>query len=68
MKTCHFNGNDSEIKPYRLCIGNVSKDFILDSSKKKTELKGDTKAFSVHYDSININDILNMHRFLMKET
>ena len=36
--------------------------------RKKTELKGDTKAFSVHYDSIDINDILNMHRFLMKET
>ena len=69
MKTCHFKGNDSEAKPYRLCIGIVLKDFILDSSKKKkTELKGDTKAFSVHYDSININDILNMDRFLMKET
>ena len=32
---CHFKGKDAEIKPYRLCIGNVSKDFKLDSLKKE---------------------------------
>ena len=35
---------------------------------KKPGLKGDVKAFSVDYVPINNIDIIDIHRFLMKET
>ena len=35
--------------------------------KKKTGLKGIVKVFSVNYDPINASNILDIHRFLMKE-
>ena len=66
-KRYEFKAKDSEIKPYPLCSGNNSKGFVLDNIKK-TELKGDIKASSVDYDPINTSDILDIHRFSMKET
>ena len=35
-----FIAKDSEIKPYPLRSGNISKDFTIDNMKKKTVLKG----------------------------
>ena len=35
---------------------------------KKTGLKGVVKFFSVDYNAIDINDILDIHGYLMKET
>ena len=35
---------------------------------RKTGLKGIVKVFSVHYKPIDTNEILDTHRFLMKET
>ena len=61
-----FKAKDSEIKPYSLCLDNISKDFTLDSLKKK-ELKGIVKVFSVNYTPINTSNFLDIHRFLMKE-
>ena len=57
---------DSKIKPYPLCLGNISKDFTV-SNMKKTGLKGSVQVFSLVYAS-DTNDILNIHRFLMKES
>ena len=34
VKICHFKGKDSEIKPYPLFLGNISKDFTLNNIKK----------------------------------
>ena len=38
-KVCQFKAENSEIKNYALCLGNVSKDFIVNNMKKKTGLK-----------------------------
>ena len=39
-KIYQFKAKNSEIKPYSLCLGNISKDFIFDNmKKKKTGLK-----------------------------
>ena len=38
-KVCQFKAEKSEIKNYALCLGNVSKDFIVNNMKKKTGLK-----------------------------
>ena len=58
---------DSEIKPYILCLRNISKDFIIDNMKKKG-LKGSVKVFSVDYNVINTSDILDIRRYLVKGT
>ena len=61
-----FAAKDSEITPYELCLGNISKDFSIDSMKK-TSLKGYVYDFSVDYDSISVSDITNIHKYLMKK-
>ena len=47
---------DSEINPYELCLGNISKDWSVDNMKK-TGLKGCVYDFSVGYDAILVSDI-----------
>ena len=49
-----------------MCLGNVSKDFTIDNMKK-TGLKGRVKFCSIDYRSINTNEVLDTHKYLMKE-
>ena len=60
-----FKGNDSEIATYPLCLGNISKEFSVDNMKK-TGLKGYAYDFSVDYNAIVVDDILDTHKYLMK--
>ena len=55
----------SEIKYYALCLDNVSKDFKI-NNMKKTRLKGVVKFFSVDFNAIDNNNILDTHKDLMK--
>ena len=57
-----FKAKDSEIVPYPLCLGNISKDFCVDNMTK-TVLNGYVYDFSV----IAVDDILDIHRCLMKK-
>ena len=66
-KIYQFKVKDSEIKPYILCLGNISKHFTIDDIKK-TGLKGCVKVFSVDYNAIDTSNILDIHRYLTKET
>ena len=66
-KVYQFKAKDSEIKDYSLCFGNISKDFTI-NSMKKTGLKGAVKYFSVDFNPIDTNDILDIHKYLMKTT
>ena len=50
-----------------MCLGNISKDFTI-NNMKETGLKGYVHAFSVDYDIINTNDILDIQKYLMKIT
>ena len=61
-----FTVNDPEIVPNNLCLGNVSKDFSA-SNMKKTGFNGYVYDFSVHYGSIAVDDILDIHEYLMKK-
>ena len=47
-------------------LGNISKDWLVDNMKK-TGLKGYVYDFSVDYDAIAVSDILDIHKYLMKE-
>ena len=60
-----FKAKDSEIVPYPLCLGNISKDFSVDNMKK-IGLNGYVYDFSVDYDAIAVDDILDIHKYLME--
>ena len=61
-----FKAKDSEIVATPLCLGNISKDFSVDNMKK-TGLNGYVYDFSVDYDDIAVDDILDIHKYLMKK-
>ena len=60
-KNISIESNRSEMKPYPLCSGNISKHFAINNIKK-TGLESSLRIFSVY--AKNISDI---HRFLMKQ-
>ena len=57
---------DTEIVASPLCLGIISKDFSVDNMKK-TRLNGYVYDFSVDYDAIAVNDILDIHKYLMEK-
>ena len=61
-----FKAKDTEINPYNLCLGNISKDFS-ESNIKKTGFNGYIYNFSVDYDPIEVSDIQNIHKYLLKK-
>ena len=58
------------MKPYPLCLGNISIDFtyniVKKKKKKKTGLNGYVYDFSVDYN-IDTNNIINIFKYLMKK-
>ena len=56
-----------EIAASSLCLGNISKDFSADNLKKIKWLNDYVNDFSVHYDAIEVDDILDIHKYLMKK-
>ena len=61
-----FKAKDSEIIATPLCLGNISKDWSL-ANLEKTGLNGYVYDFSVNYDAIAVDDILDIHNYLMKK-
>ena len=58
-----FKVKVSEINAAPLCFSNVSKDFSVDDMKK-TGLYGYIYDFLVDYDSTDVADILDIHKYL----
>ena len=61
-----FKAKDSEILVSPLCLGNVSKGQSTDTMKKKTGFNGYVYDFSVDYDATDVDDIKDIHKYLMK--
>ena len=61
-----FKAKDSKIVASRLCLGNISKDFLVDNMEK-TGLNRYVYDFSVDYDAIAVYDILDIHKYLMEK-
>ena len=61
-----FKGKNSEIVASPLCLGKISKDWSADDMKK-TGFNGYFDDFSVDYDATNVDDILDIHKYLMKK-
>ena len=62
-----FKAKDSEIVASPLCLGNISKDCSTDNMKKKKGFNGYVYDFSVDYDATDVNDIKDIHKYLMKK-
>ena len=61
-----FKAKDSEIVASPLCLGNISKDWSTDNMKK-TGFNGYVYDFSVDYDATSVDDIKDIHKYLMKK-
>ena len=61
-----FKAKDSEIVPTTLCLWNISKDWSADNIKD-TGLNGYIYDFSVSYDAAAVDDIKDIHKYLMKK-
>ena len=61
-----FKVKDSEIVPYPLCLRGLSKDFEI-GYLRASGLIGYVYDFSVDYGAIAVDDILDIHKYLMKK-
>ena len=61
-----FKAKDSEIVATPLCLGNISKDWSVDDMKK-TGFTGYVYDFSVDFHAIAVDDIKDVHKYLMKK-
>ena len=61
-----FKAKDSKIVTTPLCLGNISEDFA-EGNMKKTGLYGYVYDFSAVCDVIVVDDILGIHKDLMKK-
>ena len=61
-----FKAKDAEIVATPLCLGNISRDWSADNMNK-TGFNGYVYDFSVDYDATDVDDILDIHKYLMKK-
>ena len=61
-----FKANDSGIVATPLCLGNISKDWSVENMKR-IGFDGYFYDFSVDYDAIAVDDILDIYKYLMKK-
>ena len=61
-----FKAKDSEIVASPLCLGNISKDWSIDNMKR-TGFTGYVYNFIISYDSITVDDIKNIQKYLIRK-
>ena len=61
-----FKAKNSEIVATPLCLGSISKDWSTDKMKK-TGLYGYVHDFSVDYNDTDVDDVKDIHKYLMKK-
>ena len=61
-----FKAKDPGIVAILLCLRNISKDLSVDNMKN-TRLNGYAYDFSVDYNATTVDDILDIHKYLMKK-
>ena len=66
QKFANLRQKNSEIVASPLCLGNISKDWLVDNVKR-TGFTGYFYDFSVDYEAIAVGDIKNIHKYLMKK-
>ena len=66
IKIYKFKAKDSQIVATPLCLGNISKDWSIDNMKK-TGFNRYVYDFSVDYDVTDVDDIKDIHKYLLKK-
>ena len=61
-----FKAKGFEIVASPLCLGNISKEWLIDNMKK-TGFNGYVYDFSVDYNATDVDDIKYIHKYLMKK-
>ena len=61
-----FKAKDSEIVASLLCTGNISKDWLIDNLKR-TGFNGYVYDFMFNYNATDVDDIKDIHKYLMKK-
>ena len=61
-----FKAKDSEIVANPFCLGNISKDWSTDNMKI-TGLTGCVYDFSADYNAIVVDDVRDIHNYLIKK-
>ena len=61
-----FKAKDSELATTPLCLGNISKDWSV-AKMERTGFNGYVYDFSVDYDAIAVDNILDIYKYLMKK-
>ena len=61
-----LKAKDSEILVGPICLGNISKDWSVDNMKKNG-FTGYVYDFGVDYETIAVDDIKNIHKYLMEK-
>ena len=61
-----FKAKESEILLGPICLGNISKDWSVDNMKR-TGFTGYVYDFSVDYRATDVDDIKDIHKYLMKK-
>ena len=62
----NFKAKNSELIKYTMCLGDLSKDYNKNSCKD-TGLYGNVYDFSVDYSAITNDEIIDIHKYLMKK-
>ena len=65
-KNLQIQSKDSEIVATPLCLGNILKEWSADNMKK-TGFNGYVYDFSVDYDATDVDDIVDIRKYLMKK-
>ena len=66
QKCKNLKPKNSKILANSLCLGNISNNWSV-NNLKKTGFNGYAYNFSVDYDAIAVDDIKNIHKYLMKK-
>ena len=61
-----FKAKDSKIVATPLCLVNILKDWSA-GNMKKTRFNGYVYDFGVDFDAADVDDILDIHKYLMKK-
>ena len=61
-----FKAKDSEILVGPICLGNISKDWLVDNMKRPGFINY-VYDFSVDYNATDADDIKDIHKYLMKK-
>ena len=65
-KILKFKAKNSETVATPLCLGNISRGWSVDNMRN-TGLNGFVYDFNVDYDAIAVDDMLEIHNYLMKK-